>query len=421
MGFIEYKDSLLYCEDVALQELAEEYGTPLYVYSKQEILNTYRTMHASFGSTEHCICYSVKANNNPTLLRLLAEEGAGAEVGSAGELYLALKAGFSPEQIIFTGVGKREDEIEFALTRNIFMLNVESVQELQTISRIALRLNTTARIALRVKFMIDSQTPFPSTSNTSSSKFGIDETLIAEVFRQAQQLPALEPIGLHIHLGTQITSTVPYRESAQRVSALVQEIRAMGVPLQYIDFGGGFGVPYHNVLFHEALPVEPNAPDVPPLTDFIDAFLPYLQQTGCTLWIEPGRSITANAGILLTKVLYIKDSGSKKYIVIDSGMTDFLRPILYNAYHQIVPLNIQSYEHITADIVGPVNDNNDAIAHDRALPKVHVGDYLAIATVGAYGFVYASNYNGRLHPAEVLVNGERVRVIRSRQTFEELI
>lgn len=421
MGFFEYKDSLLYCEDVPLQELAEEYGTPLYVYSKQQLLNNYRTLDASFGTTDHCICYAVKANSNPTLLRILAEEGAGAEVGSAGELYLALKAGFPPEKIVFTGVGKREDEIEFALTKNVFLLNAESIQELQTISRIAVRLNTTARIALRINPHIDPQTHPNITTGLHTSKFGIEDTKALEVYRHALQLPSLEVIGIHTHIGSQITSVAPYVETAQRIASLVQELRTAGVPLEYIDFGGGFGVQYHNTVAHEALPEEPPAPVVPVLSDFIDAILPILQSTGCSIWIEPGRSIVANTAVLLTKVLYTKELGSKKFIIVDSGMTELLRPALYNAYHHIVPVNIQSYEHMIVDVVGPVCETSDIFARDRLIPKVHVGEYLAILTTGAYGFVLTSNYNGRLRPAEVLVNGERVRVIRSRQTFEELM
>ncbi len=420
MGFVEYRDTTLYCEDVPVQELAEEYGTPLYVYSKQQLLHNYRTINAAFVDVEHTVCYALKANSNPTLLKILADEGAGADVVSAGELYLALKAGFPPEKIVFAGVGKRDDEIEYALSKNIAMFNVESVPELQAISRIALRLNTTARISLRINPHIDAQSHPYITTGLHTTKFGIEDTKALEVYRYAMQLPALEVTGIHTHIGSQITSTAPYIETAKSIAALVQQLRESGVKIEHIDLGGGFGVSYYNNVIHEALPSDGTNTVVPSPSDFIEAILPIVQNTGCEVWIEPGRAIVANAGMLITKVLYIKENTSKKFVIVDSGMTELIRPALYNAYHQIVPLNIQSYEHIRADIVGPVCESGDFFARDREITKIHPGDYLAIMTTGAYGFVLSSNYNGRLRPAEVLVNGERVRVIRSRQTFEEL-
>jgi diaminopimelate decarboxylase len=421
MSFIDYKDTVLYCEDISLKELAEEYGTPLYVYSKQQILHNYRTINAAFGETEHCVYYAVKANSNPTILKILAEDGAGADIVSAGELYLALKSGFDPEKIVFAGVGKRDDEIEYALNKNILMFNVESVPELQAISRIALRLNKTARIAIRINPHIDVQSHPHITTGLHSTKFGIEDTKALEVYKLAMNLPSIEVRGIHTHIGSQITSIEPFVETAKSLAMLVQQLREAGIPIQHIDFGGGFGVPYHNVVLHEALPVENSASPAPAPSEFIEAIMPILQSTGCSLWTEPGRAIVANAGLLLTKVLYIKENTSKKFVIVDSGMTELIRPVLYNAYHQIVPIVIESYEHLQADVVGPICESGDFFARDRAISKIHAGDYLAIMTTGAYGFVNASNYNGRLRPAEVLVNGERVRVIRSRQTFEELI
>lgn len=421
MAFIEYKDSTLYCENVPLQELAEEYGTPLYVYSKQQILQNFRSLNTAFGDSDHCVCYALKANSNPAILSLLAEEGAGADVVSVGELYLALKAGFPSEKIVFAGVGKRDDEIEYALKKNIFMFNVESVQELQAISRIALRVGKIAQISIRINPHIDVQSHPYITTGLHTTKFGIEDTKALEVYRYAQQLPALSVVGIHTHIGSQITTVGPYVEAAKSLAALVQQLRDAGIPIQHLDLGGGFGVPYHNVVTHEAIPVEETVSRVPLPSEFIEAVLPILQSTGCSVWVEPGRSIVANAGILLTKILYTKENTAKKFVIVDSGMTELLRPALYKAYHQVVPLTIRSYEHMRADIVGPICESADFFALDREIPKVHQGEYLAVLTAGAYGFVNTSNYNGRLRPAEVLVNGERVRVIRSRQTLEELL
>jgi diaminopimelate decarboxylase len=421
MNYITYKENTLICEDIPFRELAEEYGTPLYVYSKKQIMENYRSLRVALGETNHLVCYALKANANHSILKLLAAEGAGADVVSAGELYLALKAGFSQDKIVFAGVGKREDEIEYALKQNIFSFNVESVSELHMISRAALRMGKKARIALRVNPDIDAQSHPYITTGLQSTKFGIEASKAFEVFQYAASLSSLELIGIHTHIGSQITKVEPFIATANYVVGLIEKLRSAGINLTHIDFGGGFGVQYTNVIVHEALPKEETLNNiVPAITEFFVAALPILQQTGCSIWIEPGRSIIANAGVLITRVISVKEDSTKKFVIIDSGMNDLLRPSLYQAYHQIVPVSIDTYEHEKVDIVGPICESSDFFARERVLSKIAAGDYLAVLTTGAYGFVLSSNYNGRPRPAEILVNGDRVRVIRPRQTLEEL-
>jgi len=421
MNYIAYKENALACEDIPLKELAEEYGTPLYVYSKNQITENYRSLRGALGETNHLVCYALKANANHSILKLLAAEGAGADVVSAGELYLALKAGFSQNKIVFAGVGKREDEIEYALKQNIFSFNVESAAELHTISRAALRMGKKARIALRINPDIDAQSHPYITTGLQLTKFGIEASKAFEVFQHAASLSSLELIGIHTHIGSQITKVEPFVATANFVVGLIEKLRDAGINLTHIDFGGGFGVPYTGAISHEALPQEEGAgTSVPSPKEFLSAVLPILQSAGCSIWIEPGRSIVADAGVLLTRVISVKENSSKKFIIIDSGMNDLLRPSLYQAYHQIVPVSIDTYEHEKVDIVGPICENSDFFARERLLAKTAAGDYLAVLTTGAYGFVLSSNYNGRPRPAEILVNGDRVRVIRPRQILEEL-
>jgi diaminopimelate decarboxylase len=422
MQYFAYRDNDLYCEDVLLRELVEEYGTPLYVYSRNQIVDNFKAIDGAFGTVEHVTCYALKANSNVSILKLLAEQGAGADVVSAGELFLALKAGFAPEKITFAGVGKREDELEFALRQNIFTFNVESIQELQLLSRIALRLHMRPRVSLRINPDIDAQSHPYITTGLHSNKFGIDSAKAMEAFQAALSLPSVEVIGVHTHIGSQIVKVEPFVETARFITDFVGRAREAGIPISHIDFGGGFGVRYHGALRHEALPSEDQQQNnVPTPAEFVSAFLSILEQSRCSLWIEPGRAVVADAGALLTKVLYTKENTARKFVVTDAGMTDLLRPSLYNAHHQIVPVRIDTYEHEKVDVVGPICETGDFLARDRVLPKVRPNDYLAVMTVGAYGFVNTSHYNARPRPAEILVNGERVRVIRKRETFEHLL
>jgi diaminopimelate decarboxylase len=418
---IGYRDNELWCEEVPLQELADEFGTPLYVYSKNQILSNVNAIRAALRNDHHLACYALKANSNLTILKLLADEGLGADVVSAGEIHLALKAGFSPEKIVFAGVGKREDEIEFALHRGVTFFNVESLQELQLISLAAYRMQTKARIALRVNPDVDAEShPYISTG-MRHNKFGIDGDKAVEAFETAAALPGLDVVGVHTHIGSQIVKVVPYTTTAKYLAELVRTLREKNVHLTHIDIGGGFGVQYAGVVAHEALPKENGAEQASlSMKDFLDAILPTLEPTGCSIWLEPGRSIVANAGVLLTRVLYTKENSMKKFVIVDAGMNDLLRPSLYNAYHQIVPLKVETYEHEKVDVVGPICETGDFLARDRLLTRVKRNDALAVLTAGAYGFVTASNYNARPRPAEILVNGDKVRVVRERETLDQL-
>jgi diaminopimelate decarboxylase len=422
MKHIYYQDGQLYCEQVLLRDLVEEYGTPLYVYSRSQVLENFSTINGVFGESDHVTCYALKANSNPSILKMLAEAGAGADVVSGGELFLALNAGFPPQKITFAGVGKREDEIEYALKENVFSLSVESVQELQMISMVANRLNVTARISIRVNPDIDAESHPYITTGLKQNKFGIEADKIEETFKTAISLPCLTVHGIHTHIGSQIAKVEPFVAAAKFVTEWVAKLRANGIGITHIDFGGGIGVPYGNAIRNEALPVD-EVPDnqIPSPDQFISAVLPILQQAGCSVWVEPGRSIVADAGVLLTKVLYTKENSTRKFVVVDSGMTELLRPSLYGAYHQIIPLTIDTFVHEKVDVVGPICESGDFLAKDRMLPKTKQQDILAVLTTGAYGFVSSSNYNGRLRPAEVMVNGERVRLIRRRQTIDQLL
>lgn len=420
MEAFRYKENELYCEDVALSELTEEFGTPLYVYSRSQMLQNFRAIEAPLAEIDHVLCYALKANANGALLKILAKEGAGADVVSAGELNLALRAGFPSEKITFAGVGKREDEIEYALKSGIFSINAESAQELQVISLVALRLGTRARISIRVNPDIDAQSHPYITTGLKQNKFGIPAEEALNLFKYAASLANLEVIGVHAHIGSQITKVEPFVEAAKFLAGLVKSLRESGIPIQHIDFGGGFGVQYVNALASEGLPVEQETFSVPELNAFIEGVLPELKDTGCSIWFEPGRSIIADAGALLTRVLYTKENGLKKFVVVDAGMNDLLRPSLYSAYHQVVPVKLQTYEQERVDIVGPICETGDFLARDRVINKSKRDDTLAVLTAGAYGFSLTSNYNARLRPAEILVNGDKVRVIRERQTLDQL-
>jgi diaminopimelate decarboxylase len=422
MSTIEYREHELYCEEVPVRELAEEYGTPLYIYSKNRILDNYRAIANAMSGLDSLVCYALKANSNMSVLKMLAAEGAGADVVSAGEVFLAMQAGFTPDRIAFAGVGKREDELAYALDHGVRLFNVESVAELQLLSLVALRRNTTARVSLRINPDIDAQSHPYITTGLATNKFGIEASQAPQVYALAKTLPGIDITGIHVHVGSQITRSEPFVAAAEFIASFVPKMRAEGINLQHIDFGGGFGVRYVNAIRHEALPLEGNA--VEPVTspaEILAEVRPLLEPLGGALWIEPGRSIVADAGALLTRVLYIKENSAKKFVIVDAAMTDLLRPSLYNAYHQIVPASITTYDQLTADVVGPVCETGDFMARDRVMNRPSQGDLLAVLTAGAYGFVNTSHYNARPRPAEVLVNGDRVRLVRPRGTFEDLL
>ncbi len=423
MNNFYYDDTnTLMCEGIPVEELVELYGTPLYVYSGQEIVDCCTKIKAAIDGIPYHIAYALKANANDALLKILVRQGSRADVVSVGELLLALRAGFPPSSITFAGVGKRDDEIERALEEDIFSLVVESVQELDSISSIAQRCGTIARIFLRVNPDVDARThPFISTG-LKLNKFGIPIDQAVKVFSYAVSLPAIEVLGVHMHLGSQITTSEPYISGAQALVRLVKDLRNNGINLKYIDIGGGFGVQYVNAISHPALPVEEGeGKSIESASEIINAIKPALASSECTIIIEPGRYLVAESGILVTQVLYIKETGSKKFVIVDAAMTELIRPSLYHAYHQLVPLMLTDRPSEIVDVVGPVCESTDFLAKDRLMKSVRRREFLAVLTAGAYGYVLASNYNARLRPAEILVEDSTARVIRRRENYEDII
>lgn len=415
-----YSKDVLTGEGIELLAVAQEFGTPLYVYSKQSLVDHCRHIERAFEGHPHLTYYAVKANANRHLLRVIAGEGLGADVGSRGELYLALEAGFSPERITYSGVGKRDDEIFYALQRGIHAFNIESVEELEIIDQIAERSGTRARILLRVNLDIDAGGHAYVSTGLRQNKFGIPRPQAVEVLRSACGLAHIEVRGVHSHIGSQITRGETFLRAAEALVALVRELRAAGIPVHDVDFGGGFGVQYRGYVSHPSLPVEEPEEMNLSASTLIKAVLPMLRETDCRISIQPGRSIIAHAGLLLVKVLYRKETDGKVFLVVDGGMNDLIRPSLYHSYHQIVPLVLTGAPHEKVDVVGPLCESGDFFALDRLLPRVQRGDYLALMCAGAYGYVLSSNYNARVRPAEVLIDGSSAQVIRHRETIEQL-
>ena len=411
----------LHCEKAVLEEVARKFGTPSYVYSKNSLVDHCRHIEKSLSGIDHISCYAIKANGNRQLLHLLAQEGIGADAGSIGELQLALEAGFPPEKITFTGVGKSDDEIEFALRQNIHSFNVESEEELTVISEIASRIGSTARILLRVNFDIKTETHRYTSTGHKHSKFGIERARTLEIAQRAKKIPGINLIGIHSHIGSQITNAETFQKAAQEVVNLIGELRSGGIEIQDVNFGGGFGVQYHDFVSHPSLPNDGTHADVGVSTvKLLESILPILKTMNARILLQPGRSIVAHAGILLTKVLYTKHTGDKKFVIVDAGMNDLIRPSLYQSYHQIVPLTLKESGHEVVDIVGPLCETGDFFALDRNLPVVKRGEYLAILCAGAYGYVLSSNYNGRQRPAELLVDGEECSIIKNRESIQQL-
>ena len=415
-----YSDNVLMVESRPLREIAETYGTPLYVYSKHSVVDHCRHIERAFEGREHRTGYAVKANSNRSLLRVIAQEGLGADVGSKGELYLALASGFTPQNITYSGVGKRDDEIAYALANDIHAFNVESPEEIQILNDIAGQSGKKAHILLRVNLDISAGGHAYISTGLRQNKFGIDHTQVLRVLRWAKDLPHIELRGLHSHIGSQIVKAETFRKAALSLRELVHSVREAGVAVHDVDFGGGFGVQYRGYLQHPDLPQE--EPEVMNLSaaTLVKTVIPLLEETGCRISIQPGRSIIAHAGVLLVKVIYRKTAPEKIFIVVDGGMNDLLRPSLYNAHHQIVPLELRREPFETVDVVGPLCESGDFLGMNRLLPRSARGEYLAVMCAGAYGYVLSSNYNARPRPAEVLVDGDASTVIRERETIEQL-
>jgi diaminopimelate decarboxylase len=406
-GFL-WQDGVLHGDGASLEDAASRHGTPLYVYSRSVIVDAFEAYDRAFAPVPHRICYALKANSSHGILTVLSERGAGADIVSGLELLAARRAGFPPERIVFAGVGKSEAEIELGVRQGIGDFNAESEDEIARISKVAAANGRTARVSLRVNPDIDARShPYISTG-LRDNKFGVDIALAPEILRRARVRPGIEVSGLQCHIGSQITDLEPLRQAALALSGLSRRLLDEGFPLRTLDVGGGLGVDYE----HGA------APDV---DAFAAVILPVLEGLPLTLLLEPGRSLVARAGVLLTRVLYVKENHGKRFVIVDAGMNDLLRPALYDAKHRIEPVIAGERRSRRVDVVGPVCETGDFLARDIELPLAGEGDLLAVRDVGAYGFVMASNYNLRPRPAEVMVEDGRIRLLRRRETFEDLI
>jgi diaminopimelate decarboxylase len=421
MDHFHYRERVLHCEEVPIPVLAQTYGTPLYVYSKSTLLHHLGQLRRAFAAVPTLICYSVKTNPNLSLCRLMAANGAGFDVTSGGELYRALKAGGSGDQIVFAGVGKTDDELRFGLESGVRMFNVESEAELFALAGVAERLGRVARVALRVNPALPPKTHTKTDTSVKGTKFGLDIDSVLEFAQEVVGHRHVQVVGVHMHLGSPIISTQPYREGIEKGLYLVESLRGQGHPIAYLNMGGGFGIHYRKQ-------------EAPPADAFAEVIVPAVRQAGCQLVLEPGRFIVGNAGILVSRVIYTKESGGKCFIIQDAAMNDLIRPTLYDAFHRIWPVQPpegcpappEDYEAdipgtARIDVVGPVCESGDFLARDRRLPPVARGDLLATFSAGAYGMSMASNYNSRPRAAEVLVDGASHRLIRRREQYEDLV
>ena len=406
----EYKDRTLTCDGIALADIAAKTGTPCYVYSAATILANYHAYDDALSGSPHTVCYAMKANGNLAILRLLARAGAGFDIVSGGELYRVLKAGGDPAKIVFSGVGKTSDEIDAALAAGIFAFNCESEPELALVDALAHRRGIKARVALRVNPDVAADTHAHIATGSLGHKFGVDIGQAEAVYERARQLENLLLEGVSCHIGSQQFDFEPMMRAADRVLELIACLRAKGFDIRHADLGGGLGVTY-----------KPDQP-APPIGDFAAAVREKIAGRDLHVFLEPGRSIVGDAGVLLARVLYRKKGGDKEFVVVDAAMNDLIRPALYDAHHEILPLRATSTDcGLRADVVGPVCESGDFLAQDRPMPEMFPGDLLAVCTTGAYGFAQASNYNARPRPAEVLIEDGFWRVIRKRETFEDLI
>ncbi len=428
MHFFHYRHGKLHCEDVDLARVAEKFGTPLYVYSAGTILDHYTRLDAALAPLDHLICYAVKANSNRAILKLLADAGAGFDIVSGGELHRVLAAGGEPAKCTFAGVGKSREEIEYALDQRVYSFNVESEVELEYIDRIAGRKNSRAPVAMRVNPDIDPHTHEYISTGSRKNKFGIALDRIPAVYERAAEMRNIDIVGVQMHIGSQITEAAPFAEAITKVAPIVQDLKPK-YGIKFFSIGGGMGIIYRRAFesgsgrwWHDH-GGESSAFSV---ADYADAVVPPLRELGVRILVEPGRFLVGNAGVLLTRVRYIKHSGEKKFAIVDAGMNDLIRPALYHSYHEIVPveepsksMSMSKTENV--DMVGPVCESGDFFALNREMPEVREGDLLAIMSAGAYGFVMASNYNSRPLPAEALVRGDRFALIRKRQTWKDLV
>ncbi len=427
MHLFHYCEGKLHCEDIDLSRVAEKFGTPTYVYSAGTILDHYTRLDAALAPVDHLICYAVKANSNCAILKLLAEAGAGFDIVSGGELFRVLAAGGDSAKCTFAGVGKSRKEIEYALEQNVYSLNVESEPELEQIDHIAGAKNLRAPIALRINPDVDPHTHQYISTGSHENKFGIALDRIAAIYKRAAKMRNIDIVGVQMHIGSQITEAKPFAIAVAKVAPLVRELKS-SYGIKFFSIGGGMGIIYRRALesgsgkwWHD----HGGEPFAFSVRDYADAIVPPLRGLSIRILVEPGRFLVGNAGVLLTRVRYIKGTGSREFAIVDAGMNDLIRPALYQSYHEIVPVKETKSERerkiSTVHIVGPVCESGDFFALDREMSELSEGDLLAIMSVGAYGFVMASNYNSRPLPAEALVRGDKFVLIRKRQTWEDLV
>lgn len=408
MHHFSYRDGRMWAEEVPLAEIADQVGTPTYVYSSATLTRHFNAFKDALGDREHLICYSVKANGSLAILNLFGKLGGGADVVSWGEAEYALAAGIPAERIVFSGVGKQVWEMEAGLKAGILMFNVESLPELETLAKVAERLGKKVGISIRVNPDVDPKThPYISTG-LKQNKFGLDLKTALTAFIRAKELNSVEVLGIDFHIGSQLTELSPFVETLNRLSSLIDSLREQGIEPRYLDLGGGLGIPYSD----EKVPLP---------SDYVAALSEKLEKFGLIPIFEPGRSLVGNAGILLTRAIYTKQTEDKRFLIVDAAMNDLLRPGLYGSYHEILPVGEGREIDGLADVVGPICESTDWLAKDRAMPRVEAGELLAIMSAGAYGFAMASNFNARGRAAEVLVKGDRFAQIRERETIRDLL
>lgn len=408
MEAFTYINDVLHAENVAVPDLVERFGTPLFVYSRAHLVSQYRALAEALAEADPLIAYSVKSNSSAAVIDVMAREGAGADIVSGGELYRAVRAGIPASRIAYAGVGKTREEICYALEQDILCFTVESEPELRRISECAVEMGRTARVDIRVNPDVDPKTHKYTSTGKQESKFGVDLERARRAYALAANLPGIEIAGMHMHIGSPVSDVAPYAEALEKVTPLCRELKKKYRTFQHLDIGGGLSIPYRPD--DEAFDLE----------GFAAAIVPPLKELGLKVILEPGRFIAGNAGILVTRVQYVKDNPFKKFVIIDGAMNDLIRPALYQAYHDVVPVRATE-ETLFGDLVGPICESGDFLAADRDLPAVQASDLLAVRGAGAYGFVMSSNYNSRPRPAEIMVWGDRAECVRSRETTDELV
>jgi len=408
MHEFKYINNHLYCEKLKVEDLAAKFGTPLYLYSYKTLIDHFLKLQSAFSEIAPLICYSVKANSNLAILKALVAKGAGLDIVSGGELFRAIKVSCPAHKIVYASVGKTNREIEAAIKRGILFFNVESFPELENIDRIARKLNRMTNVAIRINPDVEPKTHKYITTGKLTNKFGIDFKTAEKIFLRRCDFPNIDIKGLHIHIGSQITESAPFVAAITKIIGFIRKLRQKGSEIEYLNIGGGLGIIYDRETPQTA-------------KDFAGRILPLFKRTGLKIILEPGRFIVGNAGILVTRVLYIKDTPKKRFVIVDAGMNDLIRPALYGAHHNILPLCRTARHLEKVDVVGPICESGDFFAKERRMPQVKEGDYLAVMSAGAYGFSMSSNYNSRMGAEEVLVVKDEVFVIRRRESQEDLI